>query len=74
MVTAKYNCSQDELYQACFLLATSLEEEIGKFDFKPIYGQPNYVDTYRDEVRAAPEMGWLFLFFAAKKRRLFSHG
>lgn len=53
MVKPKYNCSQDELYQACFLLATSLEEEIGKFDFKPIYGQPNYVGLYRDEVRAA---------------------
>jgi hypothetical protein len=53
MVTPKYRCSQDELYQACFLLATSLEEELGKFAFKPRYSQPGFVDTFRDNVRAA---------------------
>lgn len=53
MAKPKYNCSQDELYQACFLLATSLEEEIGKFAFKQKYQQPGFVDTLRDNVRAA---------------------
>ncbi len=53
MVTAKYHCSQDELYQACFLLASSLEEEIGKFAFKLRYVQPGFVDTYRDQIKAA---------------------
>ena len=53
MIKPKYNCSQDELYQACFLLATSLEEELGKFDFKQRYQQPGYVSTFRDNIRAA---------------------
>jgi hypothetical protein len=53
MVIPKYKCSQDELYQACFLLATSLEEELGKFSFKPRYVQPGFVETYRDDIRAA---------------------
>jgi hypothetical protein len=53
MVTPKYRCSQDELYQACFLLATSLEEELVNSDLKQSMQQQAYVDQYRDEVRAA---------------------
>jgi hypothetical protein len=56
MVTPKYRCSQDELYQALFLLVTSLEEELGSFSFKPRYLQPGFIADARDSIRAARAM------------------
>lgn len=59
METPKYNCSQQELYEACKLLATNLYEHLDRFTaYKGKYN-PGYVTNFKQmriDARAIPDL------------------